>query len=205
MLHAAEGHERGHGAVGVDVDRARAERLRHADGAADILRPDARREAVDHVVADLDRVRLVLELDHGEDGAEDLLLRDAHVVAHVLEDRRLHELAARQPLAGGRAAAHDERRSFRFRDIDVVEDLLVLLRRRHRPDIGVRQHRVADLRRLRERQQAVEELVLHRALDEEARARETGLACRREDAGDRTRRRHLHVRVREDDVRRLAP
>ena len=68
--------------------------LRHPHRPADVLRPDAGRQPVDHVVAEPQCIGFVLEADDREDGAEHLLLRDTHVVGHIGEDRRLDELTA---------------------------------------------------------------------------------------------------------------
>ena len=64
------------------------------------------------------RLRLGLELDDREDRPEDLLARDRHVVAHVVEDRRRDEVAAgllEDPLAAG-----DDPRALAAADVDVA-------------------------------------------------------------------------------------
>src|SRR3954462_1903948 len=87
--------ERGDGVERTTVDLD----LAGADATSDLLGPlgvgslHATRQAVDRVVGDADRILFVLVADDRQDRAEDLLLGDGHVVAHLAEDRRLHEVA----------------------------------------------------------------------------------------------------------------
>src|SRR5665647_619007 len=103
--------------VGVDPGDAGAQRLDHAHGLGDVLRPDGARQAVDGVVGDRDGFLLALERDHDQHGPEDLLLGDAHRVVDVHEDRGLVVVAAALQAmpAGGKRGAF------------VVADLHVLL------------------------------------------------------------------------------
>src|SRR3546814_12268121 len=56
--------------------------------------PHRRGEAVDRVVADLHGFLGIAEGDRRQHRAEDLLLRDGHVVLHAVEDGRLDVVAA---------------------------------------------------------------------------------------------------------------
>src|SRR5215210_7765912 len=73
VLEAAEGGADPDGGVGVYGDHARLHTPRHAQGAGAVLGPDRAREAVDGVVGLPDGVFFVIEGDHRDDGAEDLL------------------------------------------------------------------------------------------------------------------------------------
>ena len=93
MLTAAVRHRRVDHLVRVDPHRAGAQRRRGAVGAREVVRPHAGGEAVLGVVGD--RVGLLLggEREDRHHRPEDLLLGDAHVVAHAGEDGRLVEVA----------------------------------------------------------------------------------------------------------------
>ena len=74
------------------------------------------------VVGALDQLVHVLERDRGDDGTEDLLLRDAHVVLHAREHRRRDEEAA---LARGCVTRKEEgsavRNSYRRAEMAVMK------------------------------------------------------------------------------------
>ena len=76
----------------VDPDRSGLDALGNPVRLREVARPDGGRQTVDRVVRRRDRLVDVVDLDHGGDRAEDLLLRDPHVVADAGEDRRLHEV-----------------------------------------------------------------------------------------------------------------
>src|SRR5664279_1959084 len=87
---------------GVDPDRTSPEPARDPMGPRHVAGPDGRRQPVRRIVRDADRVRLVSDLDDGQDGPEDLLAGDPHLVADVAQDGRLDIEAARllaDPLA----------------------------------------------------------------------------------------------------------
>src|SRR5574337_1566807 len=87
-LGAAEGLAQVAHVLAVDEAHAGFDGGGDAVRAADVLAPDVAGQAVLHVVGLGDRIRLVVERDQARDRAEDLLLRDAHRVLHVGEDRR---------------------------------------------------------------------------------------------------------------------
>src|SRR5829696_8932657 len=80
--------------VAVDPDAAEVEPPRHPHRAPVVLGPDARGEPVRHAVRPLDRLVLVVEALHGDDGAEDLVLDHLVVLAQAVDDGRLVEEAA---------------------------------------------------------------------------------------------------------------
>ena len=79
--------------VGVDPDSTRTESISNLNGGGEVSSVDSGGQAVGGVVADLDDVRLSLELGDCADGAKDLFLLDLHVLGHVGEDGRLDEVA----------------------------------------------------------------------------------------------------------------
>src|SRR2546423_3945221 len=205
LLVAAEGRGRVHHVVGVYPDDARLYLAREAVRARDVARPDASGESVGDFVGLTDEVALVLEGDDGDDGAEYLLLRDAHGVLHLAEDCRLEEEAAAQvAFERGRTAAAQNGRAFRARDVNVRLDSVQLLFGNLRPHLRPGVRRVADLYLLGLLAEATEEFVLHLFVEEEARACAADLPLVEEDAHHRAVDGLLHVCVREDDVRRFA-
>src|SRR5262245_37594410 len=87
-LVAAERHVGAVRGGAVEADEARAQPAGNGDGPVERARHHVAGEPVDAVVGDPDRVLLVVERDHHEDGAEDLLLRDRHGVVDVDEQGR---------------------------------------------------------------------------------------------------------------------
>ena len=87
-----------------------------------VVRPDGGAQAIDRVVGEPYRLGLVVERDHDDDRTEYFLLRDAHVVAHVVENGRLDVIAAG---LGHRAlAAERDARAFLDADVDIAEHAL---------------------------------------------------------------------------------
>ncbi len=169
-------------AIGVDPDRAGADGRGDLDGALDRLRPDTGRKPERDVVGDLDGFLVGLEADDRQHRSEDLFLRDTHPVGYAGEDRRLHEeFAVAACRAAGRPAAQQALRAFRLRDLDVLQDLLVLRRGRDRADLRCRIHRVADAGLACEVDETRDEFIVDAVLHQQARAGDTGLPGRGED------------------------
>src|SRR5262245_43039120 len=172
-LVAAEGGVGVHRAA-VDLHGAGAERARDAHAARRVAGPHVAVEAVVGVVGEGDRLVLVGEGDGGDDGAEDLLPGDRHLVAGVGEERRLDVVAAcqvRRP-----AAAAGERGTFGLAARDEALDAVALRgrdeRAHHHPGFA----RIADLDLPREVDEPARELVVDRRFDQEARAGDADLA-----------------------------
>src|SRR5207237_10642506 len=126
--------------VGVDPDRAGLEAPRYAPGAPVVAGPDSRGEAEDGVVRFLDEVLLVLELQHGEHGTEDLLLAHARPVIEALDDRRRIERAlVEKPLASGADAA-----AFVDAELHIALDGIAVLVRDERAHLRFDVRRIAD-------------------------------------------------------------
>src|SRR5579875_725367 len=104
----------------------------------------------------------------------------------------------------GWAAAQNDLRPLTFADRDIVEDLAVLRRGRHRPDLRIGIGGIAHFGGPGKAHEPVDELIVDAFLHEQARAGDAGLPGRGEDAGDRALDRIVENRIVEDDVRRLA-
>src|SRR5204863_95680 len=106
LLEAAEGRVEEVDAV-VDPHYPGADALGERDRPGGVARQHHAAEPVGGVVRDADRLVLVREGDHGHDGPEDLLLRDADPVGHRAEDGRLEEVAAPEVLRPAAAVGED--------------------------------------------------------------------------------------------------
>src|SRR5579862_6792798 len=92
---AAEGRTRVSLSVTVDPHESGFETSRNLVRAADIAGPNAGAKAVGGIVALKDRVVLVAERNQRRYRTKDLLLGDAHLIAHIDKDGGLDEIAAR--------------------------------------------------------------------------------------------------------------
>src|SRR5688572_6964812 len=154
--------------IRVDPDGPRLELLRHGQGTPDVLRPHAGGQPVDHVVADGERVLIVLERNHGENRTKDLFLRNAHAVPHAREDRRLDEPAVAALGTGCAGSAPHWPRPLAPGDVDVLQDLLELRLVGDGADLRPRVHGIAHLRRFRECDKLFQELVMNAVLHQQS-------------------------------------
>ena len=202
LLEPAEGR---HGVEGttVDLDLAAADAAGDGLGPLGIARPDAGRQAVDGVVGDADGVVLVLVGNDREDGPEDLLLGDRHVVAHVGEHRRPHEVALVEAI-GCFGPTGEELGSFVDALLDVAAHPLALGLRYERAETGVGVERIARRVRLGRLHGDLLSFCEARTRDEHARQRAARLAGVEEGLADAIGDGLLEVGVLEDDVGRLA-
>src|SRR5207244_333031 len=159
-------------------------RLDRAHGSENIPGPDGRGQAVVRVVRDAQRIRLVVEWDHGGDGTEDLLARDPGRVVDVIKDRRLHEEAPVERAARGAAAADSQLR-LAAADLLILPNAIEVLAADERAHPGVALHRRADLDRTRLLDHRVDELLVDGPLHEDAAASGADLALIHEDAEQR--------------------
>ena len=83
-------------------------------------------EAVNHVVGQLNRLRLITERHDGHDRAENLFLGDPCLVVDAREDRRQVKIALLQPIAG-LLAAGKHLRAFLPAELDITIDSLQVL------------------------------------------------------------------------------
>src|SRR3954451_2628018 len=96
-LDAAERRVERERPVDVDPDGAGLQPARHPVRALELVRPDACGEPVGRPVRERHDLVLVVEREHAENGAEDLLLDGAAVRRHAGEERGGVEVAAVEP------------------------------------------------------------------------------------------------------------
>src|SRR4029450_5042913 len=166
-LVAAERHGRIHRLVAIDPHRAGADRACELVRLADVARPYTTAQAEGRGVAALDHLLDVGEGDGGAPRAEDLLLGDAHLVLHVGEHRRRHEIALLVVAVGELLAAAETTRAFLAADAEIGGDAIEVLGRNQRADLRLRVGAVADAQRLGERRHLVGELLVDLLLDEQ--------------------------------------
>src|SRR5262249_43727665 len=127
------------------------------------------------VVGEPQGVLLVLERRYGGEGAEHLLLEDAHLASDVGEYRRLDEIAvleARNPCG---ASAGDEAGALVAAKTAIGQDAIALPGRDHRPQLGSRIEGIADADGFRLGLQLRDELVIDRGLNQVPRGADAGL------------------------------
>ena len=132
-----------------------------------MLAPDRARQPVRRRVRKAKRLFLGVERDDRHDRPEDLLLRDPHVVRHVVEDRRHQVCAIGERRIRRRLASDHDLGALLEADLDVVADPLSLLLADERADLGRVGERVADLDVPRRVGEQLDDLVVHRALHED--------------------------------------
>src|SRR5215207_2941266 len=161
-----------------------------------VHRPDRGAEAELGVVRERDRLVLVLHGHDRDHRTEDLLAHDAHLVRHAAEDRGPEEGRLGTPAVKGRAIRHGV--------VDELLHRLELLRRHHRPDLGLPLHRVPNPQASGALDHALDEApghVLHHVHALDAGAGLPGIGeTAPEAAGDRVR----EIGVGADDHRVLA-
>src|SRR5262245_17295521 len=125
LLVAAERHAGVVEVVRIDPHRSGLDASRDGVRLLDVLRPDARRQAVVDAVGLRHGVVDAVEADHRQHRAEDLLLGDAHRVVDALEHRGLDE----PTLAVDRLsfAARGDTRTLAAADVDVAQHLVHLV------------------------------------------------------------------------------
>ena len=129
--------------IAIGPDPARLDGAAEAVEPARIAAPDAGAETVERVVGDRERLVVIPEGRDRNDGSENLLLEDQHLVV-ALEHRRLDIKAAgkiaRQFVA---RPARQHLRALLAADVDIGQYLLHLLGGRLRADHGGRIERIA--------------------------------------------------------------
>src|SRR5205085_2866464 len=121
-------------------------------------------------------------------GAEDLFLQHAALRAEAGDDGRLDEKA----FAVDAIAAGDDRAAFLFRETDVAHHLSEVRRGDERAVV------FAEAQAARHRDEALDERVVDRLLDEDPRAAEADLALVPETRAERRRNRLIEIGVGED-------
>src|SRR5262249_49754142 len=134
---------------------------------------------------------------------EDLLLRDRHLVVDLIEDRRLHIIAA--AFVAGALAAEDELRALALALVDIAQHPLHLSLVDNGAHGRLWIEGIARLQLPAYGEDLFQNRVLHRFLDDQSRARVADLTLVEEDAPGSGRGRRIEVRaIRHDDVRSLA-
>ena len=132
----------------VDLDPAGLYRVRSAECAANVVRPDIGSKPVMAVVRHADRIRFVGPGDSDEHGAKDLLARQAPVVRHIREDGGDCVIAfAERPLLGWKAADDDTRFGPFQSFFDITANLIELLLVNDCADVARLIERIAEFER----------------------------------------------------------
>src|SRR5271169_5494517 len=105
------------------------------------------------------RLLVILGAHDGEDGTENLLLVDAHLGRHLVEQTAAHEIALLIALELKAAAVDNEPGAFLYAEIDVAFDFFQVRPRDHRSVIGLRVARGTDLQALDPRHQLFQQNV----------------------------------------------
>lgn len=161
---------------------------------------DGGRETVVSVVTNLDGFFLGLELLDSNDGAEDLLLNDLHVLGDIDKGGRLDVVA----LVAVALTADENLGTSLLALINVAHDTVELELGHLGTLEGVLVERVADLVGGCALLEALDELVVDALLDEEAGTGTAALAVVEEDTEVGPRNGVINIGVVEDDVGRLA-
>lgn len=157
-------------------------------------------QTVDGLVRNADGLLLILELLNRANGAKDLLLDDLHVLVDIGEDRRLDEVA----LVAMAGTAGQHLGAGLLTVLNVAHDPVKLQLRHLRALEGVGLEGVADLVGQRALLEALQELVVDRLVDQNARAGAAALAVVEVDTKVDPRDGVVNVGIREDNVGRLA-
>src|SRR5712692_1231502 len=126
-LHPSERRGRIDQFVGIDPHHAGSEPGREAMGAPQVLRPEARAEAVRHPVRDGDRFVLLGKWRHRDERPEDLLLADPHRGILRPHEGRKHVVAAGRLRGVGPPPAVEDLGALAFRDVHVLQDALLMV------------------------------------------------------------------------------
>eukprot|EP00760_Papus_ankaliazontas_P027766 PhM_4_TR3439/c0_g1_i2/m.94172 len=198
-LEAAEGLRRVEGVVRVHPDGAGLDARGVLEGRREVLREDAGGESVVGLVGALDGLVEAVELHHGGDRAEDLLLGDGHVVIDVCKDRGADEVAG----AVDSGAAGLDVGTLTLSDLDVAHDAAVLLI----ADLGAHAHvleTIALSASLRGGGELLHEHVVDALVHEDTARRRADLTLVEKDAHLRRSNCVVDVSIGTDDKGRLA-
>ena len=141
-----------------------------------------------------------LEGEHAHDRSEDFILGDRHVVADIVENRRLDEEAA----VAHSAAADHQLRTLLLAQIHVAQDLVHLLAGNLWALLGLGIQRIAHAALAGLGRQTLDEFLVNLLFDEQPAAGRAALAAVEVNGVERAGDGLLHVGVGEDHVRTLA-
>lgn len=203
-LIAAEGCGAAADPIGVDPDSAGLQTLGCTHCPTHVRCPDAGGKAVRRIVSDLVGIFLGFKRNDRKHGSEYFLTRGPHAVMHVGKDCRRNEAASLRAGAAVRPTAQHAIFAFLFSDVDVAKYFLILLLCRHRTDMSVRLHRIANTRGAGRLRQTIDEPIVNRTLEQQPRASDAGLPAGSENSSDGAYHGGVKIRVFEHDIRGLA-
>ena len=196
LLEPAKGRFGVDAGMRVDAHHAALDRLGHAKGAPQVIRPERAAQTVGRGIHVTDHLRLIVERGDTDDRAEDFLAPTAVVLAHLKQDSRFEIIAFR---AGAPAAAGEPAAAL----ASVGEEFFdgrALGGGDQRAKLGFGLRRVANEEQLRRGNEPVHERLADAAFDEHTAAGAAILAGVGEDAHGRGLGRALPVGVGENDV-----
>jgi hypothetical protein len=150
--------------VGIHPHRTHTQFLRHTDRPTYILGPHTGRQTEVNIITNRDGVFFRIERNDGQQWAKNLFLCNAHFIVYISKNRRLDKLASFCPRTGVSLTAQHTFGTVLFRDLDIVEYFLVLGGCGNRANMCVGRHRITDLRRFRDLNQALHKLVVYGTL-----------------------------------------
>src|SRR6185503_1305873 len=186
--------------VAVDAEDAALDLARHTQRAAQVVRPNRAAQAVGGIVDLAQHLLLVVERPDANDRAEDFLLPYTVAGLHAKQNGRLQIISARVRTPS--VARDDAAGTAGF--LDELFARLALRGGNERTNLRGLLRRVAHLKLPGRGDESLDECIEHRPLDEHAAARAAILAGIGEDAHGRTAGGLFEIRVREDNVGRLA-
>src|SRR6266571_1521397 len=168
---------------GIDPDNARLDLLCKAVRARDVARPDAGRQAIDRFVRLLDQIVFVRKGDDGNDWAEDLFLRDAHLVFDFGKNCRLEEVPVLKiPFQLWRIAASEHGRALFAPDSHITPNAIELFLRNLWSHLGCFVEWVADRDLPRLFFEPFQEFIFDALREKQARTRAANLTLVEEDS-----------------------
>ncbi len=198
---AAEGRNRRDGAIGIDPDDTGPDRLLMRWPRARFLGKDAGGKAKTGVVREPDRLLLRLEGYDGENRTEEFLLQRGGRDTIAIQNRWMVEIAwtLRTISTGHQSLPQSRPRPARADRHDPAAACSEW------PDFGCHIQRAADADRLRLYFQPCQKFILYRTLDDQPRARDTGLAGGGKDASHLGVDGALYIRIGEHHEGDLPP
>src|SRR5438270_3869218 len=162
---------------GVDVDDPRLQLVDRPETGAQVGGVERQAQTVAGAVRHLERLVEGVDGDHRGGGAEDLLLGDAHVRAHLGEARGTVEAAAGELAVARDLAAEEQPGALPESDLGVGVDPLELARVDHRADVDALDQAVAEAKPSRAVDEGVGEVGEPGAVHDQPRARGAALAA----------------------------
>src|SRR5262249_36079704 len=182
LFHAAERNAKIANEPAIYPDGAGVDSLGDAMGAAQVLRPNARRQTVFDVIGVIDHFFFAVERRDCYDGSENFFSICAARNRQASNDGRLEEITVAATLVGslGRGTAKRDFAAFFLREIDVELYFLELRLVHDRDLLGFFIQRVAQAQLCRSFDEALDKILVSRSLDKHARSAQADLSLVRE-------------------------